>query len=187
MAYLLTDSQNKNIPTSCETWGELQQAVKRLSKQSPAPLEFIGCTGYDVRGVNGRLMLVARQAAKNGCASVAYYVQHVLDMPQSGGGLNKKVTIYVPRTVDSETTKDTLLYLALYFGGATAISARGAWIDSSHELVVDDISLVYAYTDTLTNKIGEVYVHCQYLRKELGEEEIALEIDGTLLFIKEEK
>lgn len=107
--------------------------------------------------------------------------------------LRYRIAIYVPSTVNvnrkTNTTKyvnNTLQGLSRLFGGATAIKAAGGWITSYNELVTEDITIVYAYSDTTSfteEAINEVISYCEYMKKELKQEAITLELNNELYFI----
>lgn len=66
--------------------------------------------------------------------------------------LNCKVSIYVPSTVDvntttdnTEVTKEVLKRMSLLFGGATVETKQGAWICENGELVTESINVVYSF------------------------------------------
>lgn len=100
--------------------------------------------------------------------------------------------IYVPSTVDVNTPVDntgqvnnTLQFLSGLFGGATSQEARGAWVSSSAGLVVEDVTICYAFC-SLSQKLRcrrAVVDYCKGLAKDMKQEAISLEIDGRLYFI----
>lgn len=100
--------------------------------------------------------------------------------------------IYVPSTMDvnktadnSEMVRGTLQFLSGLFGGATATDARGAWVSSSAGLVVEDVTICYAFTDLRGKFMNrkKVTAYAARLRDEMKQEAISLEIDGRLYFI----
>lgn len=106
--------------------------------------------------------------------------------------LSSKVSIYVPSTTNvSEQTDNTeqvrkvMSKLSEMFGGATASEAVGGWMSQTAGLVLEKVTIVYAFckeTD-LQNNIGEVLAICEDLKKEMQQEAISLEINGQLSFI----
>lgn len=100
--------------------------------------------------------------------------------------------IYVPSTVDINTPVDNsgqvekaLQFLSGLFGGATSQEARGAWVSSSAGLVLENVSICYAFC-SLSQKLRfrrVVVEYCKGLAKEMKQDAISLEIDGRLFFI----
>lgn len=109
--------------------------------------------------------------------------------------LQHRVSIYVPSTKDlnvplpEEEAKAvalrTMRFLAETFGGATMIRGTGGYVSQTDaSLITEDVSIVYAFADTLsTERLNEIEAYCSALRDELGQELIALEVDGTMRFI----
>lgn len=111
-----------------------------------------------------------------------------------GEGLANKVTLYIPSTtdVDSKLSEDAAAevvnraarLLADRFGGATAVPAQGAWVAESGKLVVERITLVYAFSGKLTtDDLESIKLFCEALKVELKQEAIAVEINGVLAFV----
>ena len=100
--------------------------------------------------------------------------------------------IYVPSTTDVNSPVDntkqvnnTLQFLSGLFGGATSQAARGAWVSSSAGLVVESVTICYAFC-SLSQKLRcrrAVVAYCKDLAKDMEQEAISLEIDGRLFFI----
>ena len=106
--------------------------------------------------------------------------------------LNSKVTVYVPSTVEINKEIDNTEYvdkiatkLSDYFGGATSSLALGYWTSPSQGLVKEKSTVVYAYCSEsdLQEHIEEVINDCEWLKKELTQDAIALEINGEMYFI----
>lgn len=108
-----------------------------------------------------------------------------------GGGLSEKISVYVPSTFDGDKRIDNSAYvqqvmkeLAELFGGSTSVKASGAWISEEKGLIVENITIVYSYSDNLTNeKIDAVINICNWLKNKLEQEAVSLEINGKLYFI----
>lgn len=109
-------------------------------------------------------------------------------------GLPHRVTIYVPSTInvdaalDSETAErlveDTLRFLSSLFGGATAPQSRGAWVSNTGVLVIESVTQVYANSRQLSHEVlVQIKTYVVELRERLGQEAIAVELDGTLFFV----
>lgn len=111
-----------------------------------------------------------------------------------GAGWTNKVTLYVPSTADVDRPLDantaeaivtrSLRLLATLFGGATAIRAQGAWLTENGRLVLEGTTLVYAFSEQLTtDDLTTVKAFCEALKAELGQEAVAVEINGDLRFV----
>ena len=96
--------------------------------------------------------------------------------------LSSKVTVYVPATNgvadaadNTEQVKKTAALLADLFGGSTSTAG----------LVAENTTVVFAYASDadLQNGIAAVVDHCEALKQEMGQEAVALEINGEMYFI----
>ena len=106
--------------------------------------------------------------------------------------LSSKVTVYVPTTKDINVACDTsdwvdacATLLSNCFGGATSTETLGYWTSPTAGLVKEKSIMVFAYcTDTdLQNKIEAVLDFCEAMKAELGQDAIALEINGEMYFV----
>lgn len=106
--------------------------------------------------------------------------------------LSCSVKIYVPSTISisqffdsSEWVDKALNLLSVEFGGATSSKALGAWTSQNGELIKENVTIAFAYTsqDKLESKIESIYDFCLDMKKELGQEAIALEINNELYLI----
>lgn len=106
--------------------------------------------------------------------------------------LNTKVSIYVPSTIEVNKQIDNTVYckevqnkLSLLFGGATTQDVLGSYICEDGSQVNEIISIVYSFcsTEQLKNNIFEVINICEYLKKEMTQESILLEVNGKVKFI----
>lgn len=106
--------------------------------------------------------------------------------------LSSKVTVYVPATSgvsqscdNSEQVKSTAALLSRLFGGATASQALGYWLSPAAGLVAEATTVVFAYCSDsdLQAGIEEVVDHCEFLKSSMGQEAVALEINGDMYFI----
>ena len=106
--------------------------------------------------------------------------------------LTHKIGIYVPSTVDINTKTDntakvreTLAFLSGLFGGATAQKSSGAWVSDSAGLVLEDVTICFAFCN-LAQRFKYARVVKEYakaLRDEMRQDAISLEIDNTLQFV----
>lgn len=106
--------------------------------------------------------------------------------------LNCKFSVYVPstdnvnETIDnSAEVKRVIGELADLFGGATATKAVGGWRCANGEVVIEEVSIVYAFcTDEQAREhIMDVYDICQRLKKEYHQEAVTLEYNGQVKFV----
>ena len=106
--------------------------------------------------------------------------------------LSHKFSIYVPSTIDIDTPTDntekvqkTLSFLSSLFGGATATQSRGAWVSESAGLVVEDVTICYAYCSTVQRykQLKRVKEFAKALRDEMKQDAISVEVDRSLMFI----
>ena len=106
--------------------------------------------------------------------------------------LSSKVTVYVPATNgvadatdNTEQVKKTAALLADLFGGSTSTAALGYWLSPVAGLVAENTTVVFAYAsdEDLQNGIAAVVDHCEALKNEMGQEAVALEINGEMYFI----
>lgn len=106
--------------------------------------------------------------------------------------LSHKFSIYVPSTMDTnketdnqKQVKETLSFLSSLFGGATNTDGFGAWISEAAGLVTEKVSICYAYCSLIDKykHIKKVKEFARNLKNEMGQEAVALEIDGKLLFV----
>lgn len=107
---------------------------------------------------------------------------------------SNRVALYVPSTSDinkklppesaARAVNATMRLLSRLFGGATAMPANGAWLASNGELVVENVTIVYAYAAELgVETMNEIRYYASAMRRVLGQDAIALEINSGLEFI----
>ena len=109
--------------------------------------------------------------------------------------LDSKVAIYVPSTVNTnELAKNSLtkyyenLVLAEFsdlFGGATATSARGAWMSPGAGLVTEDVTVIYSFCrdDDFKNNFDKVVALAGLICKGMKQEAVTLEYNNKVAFI----
>lgn len=106
--------------------------------------------------------------------------------------LSSKITVYVPATNGVDTATDNTAQvkrvasaLSEYFGGATSTPALGYWLSPVAGLVAENTTVVFAYASDadLQQHIEEVVSLCEELKNEMGQEAVALEINGEMYFI----
>lgn len=107
--------------------------------------------------------------------------------------LRHKVTVYVPATCGVATACDntaqveaTARFLAERFGGATASPAVGYWLSDTVGLVAERTTVVFAFAAEadLLEHAESVVEYCRTLCREMGQEAVALEVDGAMHFVE---
>ena len=103
--------------------------------------------------------------------------------------LSHKVTFYVPsqsenfEAVENVTDEVARTFTDL-FGGSTSTSAIGYWTHVDGRLAKESVTLVFSYAEKLTDaSIDAVYNLALSIKARLGQESIAIEINGELYFI----
>lgn len=112
--------------------------------------------------------------------------------------LDSKVAIYVPSTVNTnELAKNSLtkyfenLVLSEFsalFGGATATSARGAWLSSGAGLVTEDVTVIYSFCKDadFQNNFDKIVALAGLVCKGMKQEAVTLEYNNKVAFITPE-
>lgn len=111
-----------------------------------------------------------------------------------GSGLKHRVAVYVPSTTNVNVRLDertalewensALTLLSTLFGGATAMPVRGGWVTNEGTLVTENVTIVYAFVNDLTtDSLLKVREFVLRMKVALGQEAVAVEIDGQLLFV----
>lgn len=108
-----------------------------------------------------------------------------------GSGLKDRIVVYVPSTVNVNQSIDNSVYvrhvmeeLSKLFGGATAYDANGAWLSDEKGLVIEQVTMVYSFTDSLDNqKLEKVIELCEWIKEEMSQECVSLEVNGQLYFV----
>jgi len=108
--------------------------------------------------------------------------------------LNKKITIYVPSTFGEQPRPDLLkvwkrmciVSFSEMFGGATALVGEGGYIADDKKLVVENVVLIYAFTDAegLAKNLGAVKALALRMAKAMDQECVAVECDGVMEFVE---
>jgi hypothetical protein len=105
--------------------------------------------------------------------------------------LKESVKIYVPSTyaVNVKVINDKYVAkiekeLSKLFGGATTIVASGSYVSDAGMLVQEKVNIVNAFTDRLTNKDIDIVIGlCEWLKTEMKQECVSLEVNNELYFI----
>lgn len=106
--------------------------------------------------------------------------------------LNAKVAIYVPSTTNvNEPTDNTAIVndvmtaFSKWFGGCTSTPAVGGWVSNSGALVVENVTIVYAFCtpESFGKHFEEVYALAAEIRDEMKQEAVTLEYNGQIKFV----
>ena len=106
--------------------------------------------------------------------------------------LSSRVALYVPGTFDINKISNNAAWVSTVsksfsqmFGGATVTAAAGYWEDIQAGMISENVTIVYAYTDTETLKteIHKVLQLAKTMKDELKQTAISLEVNGSLYFI----
>lgn len=106
--------------------------------------------------------------------------------------LSSSVRVYVPSTTDIDTPTDSsevLLRvqnnLTMWFGGSTTFDAVGCWSSPTVGLVKEAVKIVQAHTDeaTLKNTIDKVIDLATWIKAEMSQDAVAIEINNKLYLV----
>jgi len=106
--------------------------------------------------------------------------------------LNHKISIYVPSTINinetidnSEYINETASRLTAVCGGATITSALGFWHSETVGNVTEKVNIIFAYVnnESFEKAIKETLSIANYLKSNLKQDAISLEIDNKMYFV----
>ena len=106
--------------------------------------------------------------------------------------LNAKVAIYVPSTTDvNKPTDNTAMVnkvmesFSNWFGGCTSTPAVGGWVSNSGALVVENVTIAYAFCtpESFGKHFEEVMQLATEIRDEMKQEAVTLEYNGQIKFV----
>lgn len=106
--------------------------------------------------------------------------------------LASRVTVYVPGTTavshaasNAAQVKATAELMARLYGGATSSAAVGYWVSEAAGLVKEKTVMVFAYCnqEALENTIDTLVEHCIAMKQAMGQEAIALEVNGAMYLV----
>lgn len=115
-----------------------------------------------------------------------------LDRLKNAARLDRKIALYIPATSgpaaacdNSAEVERAAALLSEAFGGATIQPGRGAWLSPSAGLVLENTTLVYAFTtaEGLEAGIDAVVDFAEAIKEEMQQEAVSLEIDNVLYII----
>lgn len=106
--------------------------------------------------------------------------------------LDKKIVLYIPATMGAATACDNsaavdaaAAFLSGLFGGATIQPCRGAWLSDSVGLVLENTTLIYAFTDpaSYAAALDSVVDYAEKIKLDMQQESVSIELDGALYLI----
>lgn len=111
-----------------------------------------------------------------------------------GAGLNSRVAVYVPGTVNANETDENKAEqitemvageLSELFGGATISLAAGAWKSEQFGLIREDIKIVYSYCtiEQLEKCAPDVLRIAEQVKREMSQEAVSVEVNSKLYFV----
>lgn len=106
--------------------------------------------------------------------------------------LDCKFAVYVPSTADAvnscdntEMVRYVLAELSKLFGGATATTAMGGWVSDQHGLILEQVTIVYAFctSEQATAHFADVFAICEKIKNDMQQEAVTLEYNGQVKFV----
>lgn len=118
--------------------------------------------------------------------------QDTAEIMQQAVTLPQRVALYVPGTQGPDTATDNAAQVervaaefSRMFGGATAQESTGFWMSDTAGLVREAVTIVYANctADQLRERLPDVLTLAQQIKREMAQEAVSAEINGTLYII----
>ena len=106
--------------------------------------------------------------------------------------LTHSIGIFIPSTLDVNVTVDNgeqvqsaLAFLGKVFGGATSSNAEGVWQSNEGSLVTEQVTIVRTFVSqsALNTHLDEVLEFAKIIKREMGQEAVALDIDNQLVLV----
>lgn len=122
----------------------------------------------------------------------AQEAQDTAEIMQQAVTLPQRVALYVPGTQGPDTATDNAAQVervaaefSRMFGGATAQESTGFWMSDTAGLVRETVIIVYANctADQLRERLPDVLTLAQQIKREMAQEAVSAEINGTLYII----
>ena len=111
-----------------------------------------------------------------------------------GEAMSHKIAFYLPSTsnVDKTISQDeklvwqesAMILLSTMFGGATKIDAIGAWVSDDKGLVLENITIVYAFAKEIDlSEFYQLHDFAEEIKTALSQECVLVEIDGSAYLV----
>lgn len=124
----------------------------------------------------------------------AQEAQDTAEIMQKAGAveLSQRVALYVPGTQGPDTATDNAAQVervaaefSRMFGGATAQESTGFWMSDTAGLVRESVTIVYANctAEQLRDHLPDILTLAQQIKREMAQEAVSAEINGTLYII----
>lgn len=170
----ISDERREQCARSAEYWGSLRANIR---KQWNAAMDAADA---------------AREAKQ--AANQEQEVQDTAEIMQKTGAveLSQRVALYVPGTHGPATATDNAAQVervaaefSRMFGGATAQESTGFWMSNTAGLVCETVTIVYANctAEQLRDRLPDILTLAQQIKREMAQEAVSAEINGTLYII----
>ena len=170
----ISEERREQCARSAEYWGSLRANIR---KQWNAAMDAADAAREAKQAANQEQEAPAQDTAE--------IMQQAVTLPQ-------RVALYVPGTQGADTATDNAAQVervaaefSRMFGGATAQESNGFWMSSTAGLVRETVTVVYANctADQLRARLPDVLTLAQQIKREMAQEAVSAEINGTLYII----
>ena len=103
-----------------------------------------------------------------------------------------RVALYVPSTTETNKATDNgtqvqrvLTEFCQMYGGATATQAAGGWLSKSAGLVVESVTIIYAYCTRKARRANmrRLLALAASIREDMRQEAVTIEVNNKIAFI----
>lgn len=170
----ISEERREQCARSAEYWGSLRANIR---KQWNAAMDAADAAREAKQAANQEQEAPAQDTAE--------IMQQAVTLPQ-------RVALYVPGTQGADTATDNAAQVehvaaefSRMFGGATAQESNGFWMSNTAGLVRETVTIVYANctADQLRERLPDVLTLAQQIKREMAQEAVSAEINGTLYII----
>ena len=170
----ISEERREQCARSAEYWGSLRANIR---KQWNAAMDAADAAREAKQAANQEQEAPAQDTAE--------IMQQAVTLPQ-------RVALYVPGTQGADTATDNAAQVervaaefSRMFGGATAQDSNGFWMSNTAGLVRETVTIVYANctADQLRERLPDVLTLAQQIKREMAQEAVSAEINGTLYII----
>lgn len=170
----ISEERRELCARSAEYWGSLRANIR---KQWNAAMDAADAAREAKQAANQEQEAPAQDTAE--------IMQQAVTLPQ-------RVALYVPGTQGADTATDNAAQVervaaefSRMFGGATAQESNGFWMSNTAGLVRETVTIVYANctADQLRERLPDVLTLAQQIKREMAQEAVSAEINGTLYII----